>query len=132
MHGGFSSVLALDAPPDRDGWPLTLSAPGDGRVLARVSVHRRAFSASGVRKGEHIVDPRTGRPVRDRAAWASVPASFEAGGLPAAVAEGFSTAFMILSAEEVADLCRGCSGLEAWLVGEPAGEALLHLGDPGT
>jgi thiamine biosynthesis lipoprotein ApbE len=48
------------------------------------------------------------------------------------MAEGFSTAFMILSAEEVGELCRGCPGVEAWLVGEPAREALLHLGDPGT
>jgi thiamine biosynthesis lipoprotein len=132
VHGGFSSVLALEAPPDRDGWPLTLSAPGDGRVLARVSAQRRALSASGVRKGDHILDPRTGRPVRDRAAWASVPAGSEAGDSPAAMAEGFSTAFMILSAEEVGELCRGCPGVEAWLVGEPAREALLHLGDPGT
>jgi len=28
LHGGFSSVLALKAPPGLDGWPLTLSSPG--------------------------------------------------------------------------------------------------------
>jgi len=31
---GFSSVLALDAPPGRDGWPLTISLPAPARARA--------------------------------------------------------------------------------------------------
>ena len=75
VHGGFSSVLALEAPAGRDGWPLTLSDPGaPSRVLARLSMRQTALSASGVRKGDHIVDPRTGEPVRGRlAAWVALP-----------------------------------------------------------
>jgi thiamine biosynthesis lipoprotein len=134
LHGGFSSVLALEPPPDQDGWPLTLSAPGpgDGRVLARMAARRQAFSASGVRKGDHILDPRTGRAVRGRAAaWVAVP--WQDGGSSAAVADALSTAFMIQPEEEIADLCRKCPGLEAWLVparGEESGTApgLVHLG----
>jgi thiamine biosynthesis lipoprotein len=134
VHGGFSSVRALEAPPERDGWPLTLSAPADGRVLARVSARQRAFSASGVRKGDHILDPRTGRPAHGRAAaWVAVP--WEDGASPAAVADALSTAFMIQPEEEIADLCRTCPGLEAWLVPEPSeretAPALVHLGAPG-
>jgi thiamine biosynthesis lipoprotein len=133
VHGGFSSVLALEAPPDREGWPLTLSAPGSGEVLARVSAWQRALSASGTRKGDHILDPRTGRAVQDRAAWVSLPRD---AGWPASVAEGLSTAFLILPVEEVAALCRREPGLEAWLVREPAvgggAPALLHLANPGA
>ena len=75
VHGGFSSVLALEAPAGRDGWPLTLSDPAaPSRVLARLSVRQTALGASGVRKGDHIVDPRTGEPVRGRlAAWVALP-----------------------------------------------------------
>jgi thiamine biosynthesis lipoprotein len=145
VHGGFSSVLALEPPPDRDGWPLTLSSPGPGsqEVLARVSARQLAFSASGTRKGAHILDPRTGRAVEGRAAWAALArrAEAEAHGdagwpqavrSPAAVAEGLSTAFMILPVEEIAELCRRGPGLEAWLHREPAEEggppvALVHL-----
>jgi thiamine biosynthesis lipoprotein len=138
VHGGFSSVLALEPPPERDGWPLTLSAPGpgDNRVLARIGARRRAFSASGVRKADHIRDPRTGLAVRGRAAaWVAIPGG--EGGSPAALADGLSTAFMIQPAAEIATLCRSFPGLEAWLVPEPkddGGEppALLHLGVPGT
>ena len=64
-HGGFSSVLALEPPPGRDGWPLTLSDPSaPSRVLARLTVRQTALGASGLRKGDHIVDPRTGQAAR--------------------------------------------------------------------
>jgi thiamine biosynthesis lipoprotein ApbE len=148
VHGGFSSVLALEAPPDREGWPLTLSAPGPGsqEVLARLSARHTAFSASGTRKGAHILDPRTGRAVQDRAAWAllarrvQTEADAGAGWLdavrsPAAVAEGLSTAFMVLPVEAIVDLCRrGPGGLEAWFLREPTEgsgpAALVHLAAP--
>ncbi len=147
LHGGFSSVLALDPPPGREGWPISLSNPARGyEVLARVSAVHRAFSASGVRKGDHIVDPRNGRPVRDRlAAWVALPRgtarpgeatanpeSTAAVGHSAAVAEAFSTAFMILPDAEIAACCDRWVGLEAWLIaknqgnGEEAG-AIVHL-----
>ena len=75
VHGGFSSVLALDPPAGRDGWPMTLSDPGvRSRVLARLSMRQTAVSASGVRKGDHIVDPRTGEPAGGRlGAWVALP-----------------------------------------------------------
>jgi thiamine biosynthesis lipoprotein len=143
VHGGFSSVLVLEAPPERDGWPLTLSAPGPGprEILARLSARQVALSASGTQKAAHILDPCTGAPVRDRAAWVSLPrgvrpgADEEPGGLrPGAVAEGLSTAFTILPVEEAAVVGERCPGLEAWLLREPEEEgqpaALLHLVAP--
>jgi len=109
IHGGHSSVLALDAPPGLDGWPLTL---GERALAAR----RRAFSASGIRtQGEHIVDPRTGRPASGRvAAWVSL--NVEGGGSPSAVAEAYSTAFMILPAAEMDAICARHRGMEAWVL----------------
>jgi len=145
VHGGFSSVLVLEAPPGRDGWLLTLSDPGSpSRVLARPSVRQTALGASGLRKGDHIVDPRTRMPVRGRrAAWAAVPRREMAGsGEPgadvpkaAAAADALATAFMLLRPEDVDALCAQSPGLEAWILPEP-GEgreqdpALLHFGAP--
>lgn len=107
IHGGHSSVLALDAPPGLDGWPLTL---GERTLAAR----RRAFSASGKRvQGEHIVDPRTGLPANGRvAAWVSL--DLEGGPSPSAVAEAYSTAFMILPPAEMDAICSRHAGMEAW------------------
>ncbi len=130
VHGGFSSVRALEVPPDRDGWPLRLSAPGDERVLARISAAWRAFGASGTKKGNHVRDPRPGRAGLAReAAWVAVTADQgpEDGHSPAAVADALSTAFMILPSEGVADLCARHPELEAWLVSwRTEGEAAGH------
>jgi thiamine biosynthesis lipoprotein len=149
VHGGFSSVFALEAPADHDGWPLTLTDPGaPSRRLARLSVRQTALGASGLRKGDHIVDPRTGEPALGRrAAWVAVPRpaavapEVRADDGPrlaaAAVADALTTAFMVLSPEEVEALCRQSPGLEAWILEEPAagqaGEAsLLHFGGSGA
>jgi thiamine biosynthesis lipoprotein len=131
IHGGFSSVLVLEPPPDHEGWPLTISLPGAAPVLERIVARRQAWSASGIRKKDHIVDPRTGLPVRDRSAvWVSgsleslsaayrgekstAPSgTFDTGDSPSAVAEALSTAFMIMSREEIADWCLRHPGVEA-------------------
>jgi thiamine biosynthesis lipoprotein len=143
VHGGFSSVLVLDPPPDREGWPLTLSLPATATVLSSIVARRQAWSASGIRKRDHIVDPRTGLPVRNRSAvWVSgpleslsavyrgnnstVPAGiFETGDSPAAVAEALSTAFMIMPMEEIANYCLRYPGVEARLLNsDPSGPAV--------
>jgi thiamine biosynthesis lipoprotein len=128
VHGGFSSVLALDAPPGHDGWPLTLSDPGDpSRKLARLSIRQTALGASGVRKSDHILDPCTRKPVRTRlGAWASVPrprdsvTALVAGSQPraaaGAVTDALATAFMLLSDGYIEQLCDDSPGLEAWIV----------------
>lgn len=87
IHGGHSSVRAMDAPAGLDGWPVTI----DGKL---VYVTRQAISASGIRKTDHILDPRTGRPVRDRpGVWVLMDAEGVAS--PCAVVEVWSTAYMI-------------------------------------
>jgi thiamine biosynthesis lipoprotein len=161
VHGGFSSVLALEPPPDRAGWPLTLSDPGaPSRVLARLEVRQTALGASGLRKGNHILDPRTGGPVRGRlAAWVAVPRPdrIEPPGeevvpseteksapsgvegpriAAAAVTDALTTAFMLLDAVEIEGLCARTPGLEAWVLqdpgeGQPREAGLLHFGTAG-
>jgi thiamine biosynthesis lipoprotein len=148
VHGGFSSVLALEAPAGLGLWPLTLSDPGDpSRVLARLSARQTALGASGRRKGDHIVEPRTGEPARGRrAAWVAVPrpdtarAEARTDGspriAPAAVADALTTAFLLLGPEEIETLCERNPGVEAWVLQEPNGgggrdASLLHFGGSG-
>jgi len=124
IHGGFSSVLALDAPDGQDGWPLTLSDPASpSRVLAQLESRQTALAASGMRKTDHIVDPRTGQPVRGRSAtWVAIPrpspAESATSGEPApraaAVADALTTAFMLMGQEEIEALCDRSPGVEAW------------------
>lgn len=146
VHGGFSSVLALDSSAGTDGWPLTLSDPATpSRVLSRVHARQCALGASGLVKGAHIVDPRRGKPSKlRRAAWALVPVPKQpgasAGGLfqprAAAVADALATAFMIMTTDDIEALCTASPGLEAWVLHEPSGDrsaaaSLQHIGGVG-
>jgi len=142
VHGGFSSVLALEPPAGRDDWPLTLSDPAaPTRALARLSARQTALSASGLRKGDHILDPRTGDAVHDRiATWVALPRPQIAARVgaahrvaAAAVADALTTAFMLLTTADIEGLCERTPGLEAWLLSQPAsgtsaGPELLHFG----
>jgi thiamine biosynthesis lipoprotein len=104
IHGGTSTAVAIgSAPglgPGETGWPVGV---GGIWTLAgapkRVLLKERALSGSGTEvKGRHIQDPRTGRPSeRCLAAWASHPR--------AAVADPLSTAFMVMSPEDVRSYC---------------------------
>jgi FAD:protein FMN transferase len=140
VHGGFSSVLALEPPAGGEGWPLTLSDPtAPSRVLSRLFARQTALGASGVRKKDHIRNPRTGEPARGRlATWVALPRPsitqpVDDGPRVAAtaVADALTTAFMLMSTEEIEALCARTPGLEAWLLPEPSdGTDLLHFGGP--
>lgn len=90
VHGGASSVLAMDPPEGKTGWPVTFSNPATGSVLIRINSANEVFSCSGFQKEGHIIDPETGIPATGRAAcWVRLPGS-------AALADALSTAGMIM------------------------------------
>ncbi len=103
LHAGTSTALACGPGPStggENGWPVGAgatagAASGPGRVLLR----NRALSGSGTEvKGAHIIDPRTGRPASGHlAAWAAHPS--------AAASDALSTAFLVMTTEEVAGFC---------------------------
>lgn len=125
IHGGTSSVFAIGVPPGTKGWPLTLSSPTDRRqTIVRLYLRDQALSGSGLQKGHHIINPRTARPVKGNlAAWARAPA--------AATTDALSTAFMIMSSEEVQDYClrnQDVSGIIATEEREDGKEKTLYFG----
>lgn len=73
LHGGTSSISAIGAPPDADAWRVAVRNPIDETVLETVdlrdsslsvsAVHGKSFS-DGERVYGHVIEPRTGRPVR--------------------------------------------------------------------
>jgi thiamine biosynthesis lipoprotein len=110
IHAGQSSVRAIGAPAGAKGWPVTLTDPGNrGRILARLYLRDRALSGSGLQKGPHIIDPRTALPVEDkRAAWSSAS--------DAATADAISTAFMVMSPDEIEKYCRRRPDIQAMII----------------
>ena len=94
---GDSSVAALGAPPDADGWGLALGGASSG-VAGTVQLRDQSLSISGSlgqfteiegRRYGHVIDPRSGAPL-ERERIAAVLAS------DGARAEAFSKALLIL------------------------------------
>lgn len=110
IHGGRSSVFALGTPPGKSGWPLTLSYPQrPGEIINHLTLCNQAISGSGLQKGQHIINPRTGEPLSGkRATWAITP--------DAATSDAVSTAFMIMAPEEIAAYCEQHRGVCALLI----------------
>jgi len=96
LHGGTSTALATGSPSPGNaaGWAVGVGAGWPGAPSA-VSLSGRAVSGSGTEvKGNHILDPRSGRPARGHlAAWASTPT--------AALSDALSTAFFAMTADDV-------------------------------
>lgn len=107
LSGGASSVFAIGAPPGKKGWPVSFSSPGkSAQKLACLHLREKALSGSGLMKGQHIIDPRTARPVRGNfAVWTCA--------LNATAADALSTAFMIMTETEVQEFCEQNSDIMA-------------------
>lgn len=96
----------LRALPEGD-WPVTLASGGaitlQDRALATSAPLGMTFGGDGV--SSHILDPRTGEPLR--AVWSSVSVSAPS----AALADALSTAACLMTSEQsVLDLCAAFPG----------------------
>ena len=97
LNAGGSSVLPIgNAASGERGWPVGL---GEGRGQRTIRLTGASLSGSGTAvKGEHLIDPRTGRPaLRTTRAWALAPTATEA--------DALSTAFFIMAESDIAALC---------------------------
>jgi len=149
LHGGTSTALAMGSAPLEEnsetentgthtlsvlksvqlsyvspylkGWPVGAGG-GWPETPGQVLLAGRALSGSGKEvKGQHILDPRTGLPAQGHlAAWASHPS--------AALADAYSTAFLVMDAAEVEDFCRRHPEVWACAV---AGYGSVRIFNPG-
>ena len=120
VSAGGSTVYALGAPPGQDAWTVSVQDPlTAGRVAITVALRDRSLSIAGVsekffERGRtryaHIMDPRTGRPVRNVLAVAIVAPSGTAG-----------------DALDDAVFVKGVTGSRSYLQRYPGAEAYLFL-----
>jgi thiamine biosynthesis lipoprotein len=95
LVAGGSSVLAGDTPKKAVGWSCGL---GDDHAPKRFFLTHASLSGSGLAvKGNHVLDPRTGRPaLRQNRAWALADTAAES--------DALSTACMVLSEPELEEV----------------------------
>lgn len=119
LHGGFSSLYGLGAPPGELGWLIALRNPLDvSKPLAQVRLANLAvgtaggeeqyFEAAG-RRYSHILDPRTGRPAEGMLSVSVFAAS-------ATVADALATTFYIGGVAFAREYCDTHPGVGAILL----------------
>ncbi len=115
LRASASTMLAGEAPPGSDGWPVRFGPPEHVHTL---HLRQAAFSGSGIAvKGSHIFDPQTGQPARNhRMAWA--------GTITAAHADALSTALMVMNEPASRTYCQQHPATIAYVMG--AGDASLQ------
>lgn len=110
LHGGHSSIYAFGDPAgSRRGWKVTVRYPLqpdvdlaavwiDSMGMATSGVMERHFVSDGKRFG-HVLDPRNGHPVEHHiSATALAPSG--------AAADALSTAFFVMSLDEIKAFCQ--------------------------
>ncbi|XOV91963.1 MAG: FAD:protein FMN transferase [Bacteroidota bacterium] len=99
IHGGRSSVLTSGSMDEGgEGWPVSLSLVGDGKIDT-LNLKDESMSSSGILKGDHIIDPATGESIKEsRATWIIGP--------NAAVTDGLSTALMMMPTSDIKKLIK--------------------------
>lgn len=105
LNAGESTLLAVGEAPQPEGWPIRIHLAEPRSAALRDA----ALSCSGFEvKGSHLMDPRTGRPVpvKDQRSYVKAPT--------AALSDALSTAFMLMTDDEISSLCARYEGVE-WL-----------------
>jgi len=127
VHGGTSTARVIGSPGGRDGWAVAVGGPwAQAAGIEKVVLQAGAVSGSGTQaRGEHIVDPRTGRPSDGPlAAWVICHSG--------ALADALSTALMVMSEDEAIGYCQAHSNVAAILVltdeNASDGERIVRLG----
>jgi thiamine biosynthesis lipoprotein len=99
IHSGHSTVSPFGKNPEPMKWPLSISDPNNPEIILRkMDLIQGALSGSGLKKGQHIIDPRSGNQVKNnQAAWAYAPMAGDA--------DALSTTFMVMNVEEIESYC---------------------------
>ncbi len=125
VHGGTSSAYAFGDCPGHAGWPVTLSNPArPSEVLEKVLLKDQGLGGSGISGGRHIIDPRRAAPVESRrSSWVLSHSATRS--------DALSTACMIMTQEEIADMIAGSQGLRA-IIAEESPPLILRFGRWGV
>lgn len=116
LIAGGSSILAGDQPTGHLGWSCGL---GEDDSSQRYLLTHASLSGSGLAvKGNHIVDPRTGRPaLRQNRAWVLADSASES--------DALSTACMVLSEPEIQEVL---AQNDSWLAFLQTGNSVRLVG----
>ncbi|MCB0731350.1 MAG: FAD:protein FMN transferase [Ignavibacteriae bacterium] len=110
IHSGGSTVKTIGKFNNFDGWPITISNPiNQDQTIAEIILKNNSLSGSGKQKLNHIINPINNLPVTQNiGCWALAKS--------AAVSDALSTAFMLMSAEQVLELCSNNNEISGMII----------------
>ncbi len=105
---GGSTIMAINAEAEDDGWQIALRSPYDGMELERVTVRNSTLSTSGNTPSYsgHIINPQTGVGIEQRRMCAVIAED-------ALDAEVLSTTLMIATEQQQERILRGFENVKA-------------------
>ncbi|KAF0151784.1 MAG: thiamine biosynthesis lipoprotein [Ignavibacteria bacterium] len=99
LSAGRSSIRAIGKPERHSGWSISISNPAHKNVIKTFSLSDISLCASGLIKGNHIINTLTGKPeVKKAGSWVFSQNTADA--------DALSTAFMILNDEEISKIIK--------------------------
>ncbi len=109
IHSGYSTVITAQGSARKHVWKVSISDPDRHKVWKVIEMRNDVLSASGLKKGPHIIDPRS----RDRI---SVRRSSWVSAENGAKADALSTAFIVLSVKEIKQICMTSPAVKACIL----------------
>lgn len=119
LHGGQSTIYALGAAPDDNGWSFDIKDPIDKEtIVEKVLLRDEALSTSGNyeqyfehdgTRYTHIIDPLTGIPVEGIVSVSVICKS-------AMMSDALSTAFFVLGLEKTREYCAKHEGIRVIMI----------------
>lgn len=128
LHSGTSTVLALEPPPDAQGWKIAIRSPYNreehieqfticNESLSTSSISEQYLQHNGKKYG-HIFDPTTGMPVENRILSTTVIAQ------TATETDALSTAFFVMDTDKTIEYCKRFPKVKVFLVEEGENNSL--------
>jgi len=109
IHSGYSTVITAQGSAGKLSWKVSISDPDQNLVWKVIEMRNDVLSASGLKKGAHIIDPRSGECISgNRSSWVTAE--------NAARADALSTAFIVLSVGEIKQICLNLPAVKACLL----------------
>jgi thiamine biosynthesis lipoprotein len=105
LRSATSTILSTMPPPGATGWEVEFGPSDTHQTLF---LKNNAFSGSSVEfRGKHVINPHYGTPGEKSGAWALASTG--------ARADALSTAFMIMSSDEIREYISKHPGVSAWI-----------------
>jgi len=118
-----NSTVKVKSTDTKLSWPISLTNPITNKVFKEYTLENNSISSSGIKKGNHIIDPATIAPIDNGriSCWVCSNDTIKT--------DVLSTAFMILDQENIENICSKDENLSCAILLEKNETELITFGN---